>query len=312
MREHDPGGGQRPRCRCVVIGGGPAGLTCALYLARFNCETAVVTRDDQRARLISRTYNVPGYPDGISGADLIERCREHARRYGVRLVDGDVDSVEGEVNDFRVRLSDGGEIPACHVVLATGVVDVPPDFPNAQRYVGRGLRHCPVCDGYEANGRRLAIFGGGSKVARHALYLTTFTEKITILLNGEGQEAEIDPSLREDLARHGIPVLSSRVVAVLDDGPEIRGFRLEDGTLIEVDRAYSALDVRPRSDVARKMEVRLDRQGYICVDAHGRTNVEGVYAVGDVVNRGYAQIIIGMAQAATAAIHINARHLSEP
>ncbi|NLC56134.1 MAG: NAD(P)/FAD-dependent oxidoreductase [Armatimonadetes bacterium] len=299
------------RCRCVIIGGGPAGLACGLYFSRLNCETVVIFREDQRARLIPHTWNVPGYPDGIAGDELIERCKAHARRYGAAFVNGEVDQVRGTMWNFEVCLTDGREFPACHVVFATGVEDIPPDIPRVHKYVGRGLRHCPICDGYEANGQRLAIFGTGNRVARHALYLTTFTDRVTILLNGQGSPDDIDPALREDLARYGIRCLPARVAEVLDEGSEIRGFLLEDGTLLEVDRAYSALGIRPRSEVAQRLGVAVDERGFIKVDAYGATNVEGVYAVGDVVNADYSQVVIGMGQAATAAIHIHARYLSE-
>lgn len=311
MGETCPAQRRAERCRCIIIGGGPAGLTCATYFARFNCHTTVIYRDDQRARLIERTWNVPGYPEGIRGDELIARCREQALSYGVEMLHGEATQVTGEAGRFRAHLADGREVYGGQVVFATGVEDVPPNIPRVEKYVGRGLRHCPICDGYEANDSRLAIIGVGDKVARHALFLTAFTERITVLLNGEGRLAEIDASLRRDLSRHGIPVHESRVADVLDEGAEIRGFVLEDGTRVDVDRAYSATDVRPRSEVAHRLGVRLDQQGFIRVDQHGCTNIAGVYAVGDVVNRDYAQIVIAMGQAATAAIHIHARHISE-
>jgi thioredoxin reductase (NADPH) len=301
VREH-PG-----RCRCIIIGGGPAGLAAALYFARFNCEALVISLEDQRARWIERTWNVPGYSEGIRGDELIARCREHALKYGATLVHGEVDAVSGQNNDFRVRLVDGRVFHGRHVIFATGVRDTPPNFPNAYKYLGRGLRHCPVCDGYEANGKRLAVFGTGDRVARRALFLATFTDRVTILFNGEGSLHEIDPALRETLESYGIPCLEPPVVEVMDEGTEIRGFLLEDGTRIEVDRAYSAREIHPRSEVAAKMGVALNERGFIQVDAHCATNIEGVYAVGDVAGTGYAQIIIGMGQAAIAAIHIHGR-----
>ena len=298
-------------CRVVVIGGGPAGLTCALYLARFNAGVEVVFRNDQRARLIPRTWNFPGHPEGVPGDDLIARCRAHAEQYGARMIHGEAAAVTGKRGDFRVRLAGGRELGCGFVVFATGVDDIPPDIPRVWKYLGRGLRHCPVCDGYEANDQRLALFGTGDKVARHALYLTTFTGRITILLNGQGRREEIAPALLSRLDQHSIPVLESRVVEVRDEGSEIRGFLLADGTDLDVDRAYSALDVRPRSEVAAALGVALDAEGYIVVSDKGLTNVDGVYAIGDVASADYAQIVIGMGQAAIAAICIQELYLSE-
>ena len=290
---------------CIIVGGGPAGLTCGLYFARFNCNPSVIFREDQRARLIPRTYNFPTYLEGIAGEDLIEKCKEQARKHGAELINGEVVSVEGEKGDFHVRLSGGRELWGCHVIFATGWEDTPPDIPNGHKYHGRGIRHCPICDGYESTGLRLAIFGTGDTVARHALFLKTFTDRITILFNGEGRWGDLPPELREELEENGIHGLEGRVVEVYDEGAEVRGFRTEDGTVIEVDRAYNTLGGRPRSEVARRMGVELDERGFIRVDEKGRTSIEGVYAVGDVVNADYSQIVIGMGQAAVAAIHIH-------
>lgn len=270
----------------------------------------VISREDQRARLIPRTWNLLGHPEGVSGDELIGRAQEHAAKYGAELVNGEVASVEGQEGSFHVRLTDGREFRGCHIIFATGVQDIPPAIPGVEKYVGRGLRHCPVCDGYEATGQRLAIFGTGDEVARHALYLTNFTDAITILLNGEGQWTNIDPDLRDTLESKGIRAVEGRVLEVLDQGAEIRGFRIEDGALVEVDRAYSALGLRPHSELAWRMGVELNESGFIKVGPRGRTNLEGVYAVGDVVNAGYAQIAIAIGQAATAAIHLHARNMA--
>ncbi|MCA1595735.1 MAG: NAD(P)/FAD-dependent oxidoreductase, partial [Chloroflexi bacterium] len=172
------------------------------------------------------------------------------------------------------------------------------------------LRHCPICDGFEADGERSAILGTGNKVAEHALFLRTFTDDITILFNGECAEVDIDHVLRGKLKARGIRCLGSRVVEVIDEGREIRGFVLEDGATIPVDRAYSAIEVRPRTEIAVQMGLALNKRGFIEVDQYGCTSVKGVYAVGDVTDRGDAQIVIAMAQAATAAIHIHAESLS--
>ncbi|MCA1594804.1 MAG: NAD(P)/FAD-dependent oxidoreductase [Chloroflexi bacterium] len=296
--------------RCIIIGGGPAGLACGLYFGRFNCGAKVIFREDQRARLIPRSWNVLGYPDGLAGEDFLESAQAHARKYGAELINGEVLSVQGASGGFRVHLRDGREFPGDHIILATGIEDVSPDIPNVDKYVGRGLRHCPICDGFEADGERLAILGAGNKVAEHSLFLRTFTDDITILFNGECEESDIDRSLFEKVKARGIRCLSSRVVKVIDEGREIRGFVLEDGATLEVDRAYSAIDCRPRTEVAVGMGVALNDRGFVKVDQYGRTSVKGVYAVGDVTDRGDAQIVIAMAQAATAAIHIHARTLS--
>jgi thioredoxin reductase (NADPH) len=289
----------------IVIGGGPAGLTAAMYLGRFNRSVLVITSEDQRARLIPRTWNFPGHPEGIRGDELVTRCREHAEQYGAQIHCGEAAAVEGITGAFQVSLAEGSSFGGGYVIFATGVKDIPPTIPGVDRFMGQGLRLCPVCDGHESNGQRLAIFGRGDSVARHALYLTTFTDDITILFNEDGEWLDISPELRKELSQRGIRGVEGKVEEVLCEGPQIRGFRMCDGQEVEVDRAYSALPVRPRSEIAQLMGVAVDDAGFIKVDPFGRTSVVGVYAVGDVVHADYAQIVIGMGQGATAAIHIN-------
>ena len=291
---------------CIIVGGGPGGLTSALYLARFNRRVLVVTHEDQRARNIPRTWNVPGYPDGVIGTELLYRCREHATKYGAEVLTGDVACVDGHRGAFHARLADGRDFRAHNVVLATGIADVLPDIPDAERYYGCGLRVCPVCDGYETTGHRIAVFGTGNYVARHALFLTTWTDRITIMANGLGVWEDISEDLRAELEAHHIAFEPGRVVEVVGDGPEIAGLRTEDSQLVEVDRAYAALErCTPRSELARDLGAATDAAGYIKVDANQATTVPGLYAVGDVVNQDYAQIVIAMGQAAVAAIHMH-------
>lgn len=296
---------------CLIIGGGPAGWTCALYFARFNRKALVLSSEDQRARLIPRTHNVPGWIEGISGDELIARCREHATRYGAEFAEGEAVAVEGEIGAFRIRMADGREFTGRHVVFATGVEDLCPEVPGLEACEGRGLRYCPICDGYESNGQRLALFGAGDELARHALFMTTFTDRITLMLNGEGRWEEISPALRDQLERKGIRAVEDRVVEVFEEGGEICGFLMEEGERIEVDRAYGGHGLRPRSELARRMNVETNAEGYIKVDSNGATSVRGVYAIGDVVNQDYAQIVIGMGQAAIAAIDIHGEFMAE-
>jgi len=298
----DPGGSYH----CVVVGTGPGGLACAIYLARFNLRVLVVGREDQRARNIPRTWNVPGHPDGILGPELLFRCREQANRYGATIVDGWVECLDGHKGAFHARLEDGRDFRAHNVVLATGVRDVLPDIPDVERYYGQGLRVCSVCDGYETRDMRLAVFGTGAYVARHALFLATWTDRITVMMNGQGKWEDIGEGLRREMEAAGIRHEEGRVVEVVAEGAEIRALCTEDGETVEVDRAYAAIGkCTARSRLARDLGAAVDADGYIKVDANQCTTVPGMYAVGDVVNQDYSQIAIAMGQAAVAAIHMH-------
>jgi thioredoxin reductase (NADPH) len=147
---------------CVVIGAGPAGLTAAIYLARFRRRLLVVDAAESRAEWIPRSHNHTGFPDGVSGVELLRRMRLQAERYGARIQRGSIEALIREGDGFMARGS-GLEISAGTILIATGVVDTPPAIPDARNAVRRGLlRFCPICDGYEVIDKRLAVIGHGA------------------------------------------------------------------------------------------------------------------------------------------------------
>ena len=150
-----------------LIGGGPAGLTAALYLARFERRFLVVDAGEPRASWIPTSHNVPVFVEGISGRDLLARQREHVERYGVPVLPGTVTEIGKGPDGFVTRIdADGGtrEVKARRVLLATGAIDVEPELPDLPDAVQRGLvRYCPICDGFESRGKRIAVIGFGDR-----------------------------------------------------------------------------------------------------------------------------------------------------
>jgi thioredoxin reductase (NADPH) len=142
---------------CLVIGGGPAGLTAGIYLARFLRKVAVVDSGSSRASLIQKTHNYPGFPKGIAGPDLLSELREHATRYGTVLQEGVVEALESVPRGIRVRIG-SRHIAARKIILATGIVDDKPALPSLEEFIYAGkIRFCPICDGFEVQGKRVAV-----------------------------------------------------------------------------------------------------------------------------------------------------------
>jgi thioredoxin reductase (NADPH) len=161
------------RVDCLVIGGGPAGLTAALYLARFRLTVQVIDQGAGRAASIPLTRNYPGFPDGIAGRDLVRRIEGQAIRYGARISTGEVMTVERSGDAFRCRTADG-LIEASAVILATGIRDIPPhidDHLHDAALAAGLIRYCPICDGLEVTGRRVAIIGRGAHAVREATFI---------------------------------------------------------------------------------------------------------------------------------------------
>ena len=288
---------------CVVVGGGPAGLTAAIYLARFRRDFRLVDADASRARLIPLSRNYPGFPEGVSGETLLARMRAQALRYGAQTVAGTVERLETGDGGFHLALAGGETLSARTVILATGVVEVEPDLPHCLEAVKQGLiRICPICDGYESAGRMVGVIGDGDHAAAEALFVRAFSDRVSLLLTAPRL---LSPERRRELAEARVEVIETPLRPLrLEDGT-VRA-ACEDGNEHRFDTLYSAFGVVPQSALAAQVGAACDDQGRLFAGEHQETSVEGLYAAGDLV-RGLNQIGVAVGEAALAATAVHNR-----
>ena len=287
---------------CLVIGAGPAGLTAAVYLARFRRRLAVVDGGQSRAALIPRSHNCPGYPEGIVGTELLARLRKQAERYGVHVRQGLVEGLERHEDAFHADL--GGErIAARTVLLATGIVDKEPEMRGLKEAIHRGaIRLCPICDAYDAMGSRLAVYGDPSRASSHAVWLRTYSDDVTFLVpNGC---APISQGAQRALAAARVALIEEPVAEIFVSDAGRASARTASGKVHEFDVIYPSLGMRARSELAARLGAKLSESGEIVTDKHQQTGVPGLYAAGDVVDA-LNQISVAMGQAAIAATAIH-------
>ena len=286
---------------CLVIGGGPAGLTAATYLARFHLKIMVVDGGKSRAGLIPCTHNHAGFPDGISGHELIQRMREQAQLYGTRIETGYVTRLEKDGDRFRAEWG-SGPVMARSVLIATGVTNRKPPMDEKlhDEALARGLiRYCPVCDGYEVTDKRVGVIGSGTGGVGEAIFLRSFTADVTLI----APDAALSLT-KEDAAR-----LKAAGVTCVDGPAEAVAVH---GDCIVVDTAeghfafdsvYPALGSDTHTQLAAMLGADLSADACIKVDSHQRTSVAGLYAAGDVV-LGLDQISHAMGEGGVAATTI--------
>lgn len=286
---------------CAVVGGGPAGLTAAIYLARYHLSVMVLDAGQSRAALIPLTRNHAGFPDGISGPSLLERMRAQAMRYGAVLRHALVEGAEIDAEGFLIR-ADRLAVRARSILFATGVVNRPPAMMDKQDHLraveaGR-IRYCPVCDGYEVTDRRIAVLGTGEHGCNEAIFLRSYTRDITLIAPEGGHR--LTEGQKQRLADAGIAVSGvCQSMQLKDDG-----IWVDDGERSHCfESIYPALGSDTRSKVAAALGVDVSSDGCVLVDDHQRTNVRGVYAAGDVV-LGLDQISHAMGQGGVAATKI--------
>lgn len=286
---------------CIIVGAGPAGLTAAIYLARFHLKVRMFDCGSSRAAMIPRTHNHAGYPGGIPGPELLRRMRDQAAEFGVTREECRVTSIEPLDGRFRVAC-DERTWEARTVLLATGVVNHRPegmdDALHDAALAGGQLRYCPICDGYEVTDKRVGVIGTGEHGMREALFLRGYTRDVTLIAPGVH---DLDDACRAALDDAGV---------VLVEGPcgdyAIDGDRLVLDTAegrVAFDSVYPALGSTIRSDLAVAAGVAATGEGCLTVDDHMRTTVPGLFAAGDVV-LGLDQISNAMGQAGVAATTI--------
>jgi thioredoxin reductase (NADPH) len=290
----------------LIVGAGPAGLTAALYLARYRRKVRVVHDGRSRALWVPRSRNVPGFPEGIVGPDLIARMSDHAVRYGAELVEARVDEIARGQNDegFRARLASGVTIDARGLILATGVETnlAKLDSGDHNAAVRNGvLRYCPICDGFEHSDERIAVLGSDFHGAAEAMFLRQYSRDVTLI--PKWQVALTDKQ-RGELAASGVDILEGRVLRL--DATEAGMFVSIEGEAEprRFDTLYPAFGSTPRSELAAMLGPLTDPNGCIPFSAFSDGLLPGVYAAGDVIE-GLDQISVAMGQGAMAATRLH-------
>ena len=287
----------------LIIGGGPGGLTAATYLRRFRRRVALIDKGNSRLSLIPVSHNYPGFPDGVHGADLLERMREQLRHYGGEITQGEVLELTRDRDlCFHAKTTEG-DVHARIVLLASGISDggMPMErWADALAY--GAIRLCPVCDGYDVKDQKLALLASETKPVNHALFLRTFSECVTLFdRDKQAEYSEEDLGrLKSAQVRH---ITSPCVTVTLnrDDKPVVH---TADGKEYEFDAVYPMLGESARSHLAIALGAEVADCEKLVVDHKQQTTVPGLFAVGDVV-RGLNQIAVATGQAAVAATCIH-------
>lgn len=282
---------------CLVIGGGPAGLTTAIYLARYFLSVVVVDDGKSRADLIPMSRNLAGFPDGISGTDLLTRMRQQAELYSVNYRRERVITLIRENGQFAA-LTPQGKIQSATVILATGVINRRPEMSRAvhDEALGRGLvRYCPICDGYEVADQAVAVIGSGKHAVNEAEFIRSYSANVTLVFPNEADVLE--ESLEQKLSNLGVKFLRGPAKYEIDGDHMM--IKLPSGTY-NYSAIYPALDSDVRSELGIEIGANISPEGCLIVDDHQSTNIEGLYAAGDVV-KGLDQIASAIGHGSIAA-----------
>ncbi|WP_028610781.1 NAD(P)/FAD-dependent oxidoreductase [Paenibacillus harenae] len=291
------------RYDCVIVGGGIAGLQAAIQLGRYRHRVAVIDAGDGRSNLCRCYHNLIGWPEGVSGSELLASGRKQAERLGVHLVHARAVKAAKEQDGFVIETDGNEHYAGDRLLLTTGVKDRLPPFSELRPCLGISVYVCPDCDGYEISGKRTLVFGAGKAGAEMALTLTHWTDDL-IYVNHE--LTAIDEHTRENLERRQITYIERKVSAVITEDTVFKGVALDDGTVLEAGRCFVALGGNEvLSGIGAQLGAKLLDNKHIMVDPRTKlTSIPHVWAAGDVtVHSEMATIAMGDGSQAAIWIH---------
>ena len=289
----------------AIVGAGPAGYSAAIYAVRAGIKTVVLDKGvgGGLAAISPNIENYPGF-ESISGMELAEKMKQHASRYTDIHFSEEVKSITKSVDGFTVEtINDSYNVKA--VLLCTGTEYRKLNVPGEAELTGRGVSYCATCDGFFFKGKKVAVIGGGNTAVVEAIYLKQIgCNEVNLIHRRDQLRAE---KAYEDEAREKkIKIHFNKVVEKIIGSKKVESLLLKDTktgekTELKVDGVFVSIGEVPQNDLAKKLGVKLDENGYIVVDREGRTNVEGVYAAGDITD-GLRQVVTACAEGAIAAL----------
>jgi thioredoxin reductase len=285
----------------IIIGGGPGGLTCAIFLARYRRPVLVLDAGHPRNEATRGIHGFLGQHD-IDPHELLERGRAEARACGAEILDARATKVERNADVFEVTTA-RGVFCARRVVLAYGVRDTLPDIPEIESYYGLTVHHCPDCDGFECSDQRIGVIGWGKKVVGLALKLLQWSDDVVVFTHGHAREW--DEEEHSKLLAESVDIVDEKIVAL--DGADgiVKAAVLDTGERVPVQRLFFSIKTERSCTLAEDLGCNCDpEKPNVFVDEHGATTVEGVWAVGDLTS-GSQLAIAAAAEGAIAAIAIN-------
>ena len=299
------------RVKCLIIGSGPAGFTAAIYASRANLSPVLYEGPQSGGQLITTTVveNFPGYPQGVSGYDMMEDMRAQAARFGATIRMGIVTAVDFSAAPYTVTIDDGTQLQADTVIISTGASAKYLGLEDEKKYAGRGVSACATCDGFFFRKKVVAVVGGGDTACEEASYLATLAQKVYLIVRKNYLRAS-EIMQKRVLENPKIEVLFGHNTEGLTGDGKVKGIKLvkdlglptEEHYEREIDGFFLAIGHKPNSDVFKPW-VETDENGYIkTVDGTPKTNIPGVFAAGDVADPTYRQAICAAASGCKAAI----------
>jgi thioredoxin reductase (NADPH) len=292
----------------IILGGGPAGLSAGLYASRARIDHALIEKGAPGGQVLTTDWvdNYPGFPEGLSGFELMEKMTSHAKRFDVNILTKEITQINlDEPALKRLSLADGSEISCRALIICTGASPNKLGAPGEAELSGKGVSYCGTCDAPFYRNMHVAVIGGGDTAVEEADYLTRFASKVTIIHRRD--ELRATKILQEiALANEKIDYIWNTQVAAIEGTKEVERLRLvnNDGSVstLEVQGVFILIGITPNNEVLPIDILETDEWGFIQTDAENRTCIEGVFAAGDIRSKLMRQVVNACGEGANAVI----------
>lgn len=264
----------------LVVGGGPAGLAGALWLARYRLKVRLFDAQDPRNKETWAVHGLYGHYPDPPPTEIRRIGREQAVSAGAELEAAVVESIEGEKDDFRLQLADGRAFRARRLLFATGLKDIKPEVEGFDDFYGTSIWHCPECDGPSVTGRKVGVLGWGKGIVKYCMWMLTWTDQLTVLTHSHPKE--MPPEALAALERHGIPVRQEAIARLEGADGKLERVVFHDGSREDFEALFFHVASGPGSTLPADMGCKADEDGILEVDGNFETSVPGVYAAGDI------------------------------
>lgn len=288
----------------IIVGSGPAGLSAAIYLARFLRSVLVIDTHKGRSTYSQLNENYLGFPEGIHATELRDFGTQQAKRFGVKFKTGTITHVEKKPDMFLAQ-SSRETYYGKTILLCTGVTDIFPLFKDYNEYVGKSLFWCITCDGYKTQGKKIVVVGATDDAACTAMQFLRYTENIIFITNCEAKDVTLTKKWRDRLQKAHIQLYEYKLAEVYGENGYMHNIVLDNGQDLSVDLMFNQQGAKPNSQLAQQLGVAVSEEGYIKVGLEQRTNIPGVYAAGDVTRLFSHQVVTAAHEGSMAAQAIN-------
>jgi thioredoxin reductase (NADPH) len=293
----------------IVIGSGPAGFTAGLYTARANLSPLLLTGNEYGGQ-VSITYeveNYPGFPEGISGPELVEKMKEQVEKFGTRVEFDYVSDIQTDVHPFIVRTANGREFAAKSIILATGARPRYLEVPGEKKYAGRGVSYCGTCDGFFFTGKDIVVVGGGDSAVEEAIFLTKFATRVRIIHRRDELRASKILQKRAFENPKIEFIWNTVVTEILGDADgKVSGVKTENTETgekgeLETEGVFIFIGHLPNNELLIG-KFHLDEDGHLITDRKTRTNIPGIFAAGEIADKVFKQVATSVGQGCSAAM----------